>query len=354
MNNTFNQISITHALGVVPSYFSSFDDEISSYPQSPSSSLRLKKVFQYGKHHLCPSDVTALDLAIFGLNLLFSQTRLTPDCIDALIFVTQTPDYLIPGNSSILHGKFPFSDECFAYDLNDGCAGFIKAFSQAAALISSYSLRNVLIVTADCLSHRISRQDRNSYPLVGDAASLVVLSRDPKNLSETFIDIRHNGLAWDSIYIPAGGSRNPITPFSNVLSPDEQGNLRAPVHLKMNGQQVFEFTQTTVPEYLNRYAASKNMLVSDFDKIYLHQPNLFILDKFSKKFSLDETQMPKFVASRYGNSSSCTIPLLLSGDNIPLDARNNILMAGFGIGLTWGLIHCNLTNLVSHGILQHG
>jgi 3-oxoacyl-[acyl-carrier-protein] synthase-3 len=354
MNNSFNQISITHSLGVVPSYSSSFDDEISFYPQSVSSSRRLQKVFHYDRHHLCPSEVTSLDLAEHALQLLFSRSDLTPNCIDALIFVTQTPDYPIPGNSSILHGLFPFSENCFVSDLNDGCAGFIRAFCQAAALIKSFNLANVLIVTADCLSHRISRHDRNSYPLVGDAASAVVLSRDEANLSDTFIDLRQNGSAWNSIFIPDGGARNPATNLSSVLSPDEQGNLRAPVHLTMNGQQVFEFTQTVIPEYLSSYAASRNMLVADFDKIYLHQPNLFILDKLAKKFGLTEAKMPTFVASRYGNSSSCTIPLLLAGDDMPSNARANILMSGFGIGLTWGLIHCNLTRLLSHGIFQYG
>lgn len=350
MNKFFSGVSIRYSKGVVPAHHSAFDDEISNYGPDIRSSLRLKKVFQYNKHHICPSSVTGLDLAISAFSSLLSSSDLCPSDIDAVIYVTQTPEYPVPASSCILHGVLALREDCYVQDINDGCAGFIKAFSCALSLVESFNLDNVAIVCADSLSHRISPHDRNSYPLVGDAATVVIVSPSIADTNPSFIDIRHHGSKWSSLRIPHGGARNPITSQSFQYFEDSFGNKRKPVDLEMNGEEVFSFTQTTVPSFIDDFLSSNQLDVHSFGRIYFHQPNLFILKKLIGRFKLDPKKVPSFVAENLGNSSSCTIPLLLAGDKLDEAEKESVLMCGFGIGLTWGLIHTNLKHLKPLGI----
>src|SRR5712672_3097361 len=118
-------------------------------------------------------------MAVFGLQNLFDCGLLKPDDIDALLLITQSPDYFMPATSSIIQGRLGLKQDMLCLDINQACAGFIIGLIQAFALLEQESIRKVVLINADVLSRKASPKDRNIYPLIGDAASITIIERDP-------------------------------------------------------------------------------------------------------------------------------------------------------------------------------
>lgn len=334
MKARFSHVRIAGVLGVAPRRVSRFDDEIPNYSQAPANSRKLKLAMGYDEHRVAEPGTTMSDLAGAGLRHLIDGKRLDVECIGAIFFVSQTPDYPIPATSAVLHGSFGFPEETYCVDINDGCCGYIKALYEAAAFLGATDAKQVLVIAGDVLSPRVSIHDRNSYPLVGDAATLTVLEKTDAP-SPLDIEIRYDGRGWDKLMIPAGGARRPADSGSAELEADEDGNRRAADHLVMQGRDVFAFTQTVVPEFILDFLGRRGMAPADLDLLLLHQANAFILDRLRMKLGVGRDKLPDTVIRKYGNSSSGTIPMALAlADSGAHGART--LACGFGVGLSWG------------------
>ena len=164
----------------------------------------------YDKHRLVEADVCVSDLAVHGLEHLFARGLLDPHEIDALILVTQSPDHLMPPTSSIIQGRLALKQDMFCLDINQGCAGFVVGLIQAFLLLEQPAVGKVILINADVLSRKTSPKDRNSYPLIGDAASITVIERDRHRFGHSCQsqDGRHRN---EALMIPAGGMRMPST-----------------------------------------------------------------------------------------------------------------------------------------------
>lgn len=346
MKARFSDIRIAAVLGVVPAQVSRFDDELDNYSQPVANSRKLKLAMGYGEHRVAPAGVTASDLACFGLQRLVDEGSLDPAGVDAIFFVSQTPDYPIPATSAIIHGRFGFPQETYCVDINDGCCGYIKGLYEAAAFLAVTGAARALVIAGDVLSAKVSRHDRNSYPLVGDAATLTVLERSP-GAAGLDVEIRHDGRGWDKLMIPAGGARRPCAPDTAELAMDEDGNRRALDHLVMQGRDVFAFTQTVVPEFILDFLGRRALAPSDMDLLLLHQANAFILDRLRIKLEVGKDRLPDEVIRKYGNSSSGTIPMAIATVwKAGTQARPaRALACGFGVGLSWGAALVELQDL---------
>ena len=352
MRATFSSAQISDVIGVIPSSFSSFDDEIANYTHDTSSSLKLKEVMGYGIHHIAPSHVTTADLAVAGFNELVARDLIRSSEIDALFFVSQTPDFIIPPTSCVLHGKFELPADCYCVDINDGCNGYIKGLFEAFSFMESTSASCILLIAGDVLSPIVSRRDRNSFPLVGDAATLTVLRRSPRLNNDHCVhfEIQTDGSSFDKLIVPAGGARQRLS-GKVCEEQDADGNWRSPSQLCMNGRDVFAFTQTRVPDFLISFCASLGREPHDYDRIFAHQANSFIIDRLRKKLKVTNYQMPDRVVRQYGNSSSATIPMLIASEpdsGLMLDC----LLCGFGVGLSWGAASLFLAPSSSKGIIE--
>jgi len=343
MRARFSQIRIAGVLSVVPSRISSFDDELVNYSHSHANSQKLKVAMGYGEHRVAASGVTTSDLACFGLSSLFSEHGVDPSSIGGIFFVSQTPDYIIPATSAYIHGKFAFPQDTYCIDINDGCNGFIKALYEASAFLSVTGAQRALIIAGDVLSAKVSIHDRNSYPLIGDAATITLVERTDTQCSLD-IEIMNDGRGYDKLMIPAGGARSPSCSTTAQLETDDDGNRRAADHLVMQGRDVFAFTQTVVPDFMTAFLARHDLTPVDIDLFLLHQANAFIIDRIRAKLGVPKEKVPDHVIRKFGNSSSGTIPMCIS-NLLPIQESVKVLACGFGVGLSWGAALFELNQL---------
>lgn len=335
--------AITGLLTIVPAHERSFVDEMANFNFSPARSLKLKEVMGYDRHRIVKGPVCSSDLALAALEHLFAGGHVDRDDVGGLIVVTQSPDYLMPGTSKVVHGRLGLHRDVFCLDVNQGCAGFLIGTMLGFMLLEQPAIRKVLLVNVDVLSRKTSPQDRNSYPLMGDAASVAVLERraDAGLIQGS---LKMDGAGRDALMIPAGGLRRPSDATTAEPVADAEGNLRALDHLKMDGSAVFNFVLTEVPQLISDLLEETGTEVADVDAFLCHQPNRFMLHKLADKLKVPHEKMPSNIVENFGNSSGVTIPMVTVfnlRDRL-LAETLRVCLSGFGVGLTWGAMLMNL------------
>jgi 3-oxoacyl-[acyl-carrier-protein] synthase-3 len=336
MNFTFRNKRISGALVVVPANERTFVEEMKNYNFPEARSLKLKEVMGYDRRRLVEPGVCVSDMAIFGLQSLFDRGLLKPDDIDALLLITQSPDYFMPATSSIIQGRLGLKQDMLCLDINQACAGFVIGLIQAFMLLEQESVRKVVLINADVLSRKTSPKDRNIYPLVGDAAAITVIERDMQD-SVIHATVRMDGSRNDALIIPAGGLRLPCSAETAVLEDVGDNNLRAKDHLRMDGSAIFNFVQTEIPPLIQGLLDRVGISVDAIDYFLCHQPNRFMLQKLADKMKVPHSKMPNNVVERFGNSSGSTIPTAIALNLADKVTNAQILacLTGFGGGLTW-------------------
>lgn len=343
MRLRFSGKAITGLLTVVPANERSFADEMANFNFSAARSRKLAEVMGYDRHRIVKGPVTSSDLAVAGLERLFATGKLAAGDIDALIFVTQSPDYLMPATSKVVHGRLGLHHDVFCLDLNQGCAGFIIGLMQAFMLLDQPAIEKVVLVNVDVLSRKVSPRDRNSYPLIGDAASVTIVERrDDAGTVEA--SLKMDGTRREALIIPAGGMRQPSDAGTAEMVEDAEGNFRSLDNLKMDGSAVFNFVMTEVPQLIGDLLAETGTSVDDVAAFLCHQPNRFMLGKLADKLGVPHDRMPSNIVETFGNSSGVSIPLVTAFNLRERLAtqRLHVCLAGFGAGLTWGAMLMDL------------
>jgi 3-oxoacyl-[acyl-carrier-protein] synthase-3 len=234
----------------------------------------------------------------------------------------------------------------FCLDINQGCAGFIVGLMQAFMLLEQQSIRKVVLINADVISRKTSPKDRNSYPLVGDAAAITIVERDAV-ADVIHANIKMDGARHEALMIPAGGMRLPASPETAQLQDVGDNNLRAQDHLRMDGSAVFNFVQVEVPPMITSLLELAARPADAVEWYMFHQPNRFMLQKLADKIGIAHAKMPMNVVEKYGNSSGVTIPMAIV-DNLGatlIEQEFLTCLAGFGVGLTWGSMLMRLGRL---------
>lgn len=336
MNFLFTNRRISGILTVVPAVERLFLEEMDNFNFPRTRSLKLKEVMGYDRHRVVAGPTCVSDLAVFGLEHLFRTGRLDRDGFDALLVVTQSPDYIMPPTSNVIQGRLGLKHDMLCMDINQGCAGFLMGLLQGFLLLEQPSVRRVVLINADVLSRKVSTRDRNSYPLIGDAGSVTILDRsdDP---APVHANLKMDGTRCEALMIPAGGLRLPSSPETAVLKEDGEGNLRALDHLRMDGSAVFNFVQVEVPPMIDALIASAGIRVEDVDYFLFHQPNRFMLQKLADKLKVPYEKMPSNIVENFGNASGVTIPMVIAFNlrKQIVERQFMVCLAGFGVGLTW-------------------
>jgi len=336
MNFVFRNKQISGVLVVVPANERTFIEEMKNYNFPEARSLKLKEVMGYDRRRLVEPGVCVSDMAVFGLQNLFDRGLLKPDEIDALLLITQSPDYFMPATSNIIQGRLGLRQDMLCLDINQACAGFVIGLIQAFMLLEQESVRKVVLINADVLSRKTSPKDRNIYPLVGDAAAITVIERDTQD-SVIHATLKMDGSRNDALMIPAGGMRLPCSAETAVLEDVGDNNLRAKDHLRMDGSAIFNFVQTEIPPLIQGLLDHVGVSMDAVDYFLCHQPNRFMLQKLADKMKVPHSKMPNNVVERFGNSSGSTIPMAIALNIAEKVTDGQILacLAGFGGGLTW-------------------
>lgn len=339
MRLKFNGKQIEAILAVVPPDQLRFEDEISNYEFPPENSLKLQKTMGYNTHRIFDGGECLSDIAEFAFRYLFDSDVIDKNSIDAIIVVTETPDYIIPPTSNVIQGRLGMKEDMICLDINQGCAGFEVGMMQACMLLEQDSVNKVAIVNAEMLSRRVSRRDRNSFPLIGDACAITIVGKNSAS-EPIYMNIKMDGKGAFAIQIPAGGTRLPSSVETAEPQRDEYGNWRSLDNLVMKGDEVFMFVQKRVPPLINDILDFSGHKGDEIDLFMFHQPNKFMLNKLADKLKISRDRMPSNIVEIFGNSSGVTVPLNIAynlADEIT-SRKMLICMAGFGVGLAWSSI----------------
>lgn len=343
MKAQFSGKRITGLRTVVPETELRFDDEVDNYTFPAKQTLRLKAVMGYETHRVVKPSTSTSDLLWFGLKGLLDEGLLRREDVGAVVAVTVTPDHLLPHVGSALHGLAELPEDTIVVDLVQGCTAFLHGLLQAFLLLERLPEgKKVVVAVGDTLSKWVSTRDRNSYPLIGDAASIVVVENGGDDTIR--LDLRNDGGRRDSLKIPAGGSRLASSAETSELVDSGDGNLRSLDNLVMDGSAVFTFVQTDVPPLIDAALSGAGLEKDDVDYFLFHQPNKFMLRKLSEKLGIGYDKVPMNVVEKYGNPSGASIPLVIA-DNLAEQMRGDALqccLSAFGSGLSWGAITMKL------------
>jgi 3-oxoacyl-[acyl-carrier-protein] synthase-3 len=271
-------------------------------------------------------DQATSDLAIEAAERCFESSGVSPRDIDLILVATITPDHAAPSTACIVQRHFG----CLApaMDLNAACAGFMYGLVTGAQFLASGAARNVLVIGSEVMSRTINPRDVKTYPLFGDGAGAVLLQNADETKGLLSYTLGAEGEGGDSLCIPSGGSRLPLT----------EQNISAGKHyLTMEGRTVFKWAVRVVADSCRDCLAHAGLTVDDLDLMILHQANVRIIDSAVADFGIPREKV--FVnLEKYGNTSAASIPLALSeaitaGQVKPGD---KVLLCGFGAGLAWG------------------
>ncbi|MDD5309571.1 MAG: ketoacyl-ACP synthase III [Deltaproteobacteria bacterium] len=354
MNFTFRNKKISGILTILPAHEQKFVDDMKNFNFSEARSLKLKQVMGYDRHRLVTGGTCASDLAIFGFRHLFDQELLAPDSLDGLIVVTQSPDYFMPPTSNVIQGELGLRHDMLCLDINQGCAGFVVGLIQAFLMLEQDSISRVALVNMDVLSRKVSVKDRNSYPLIGDAASITIVEKSEGG-APIFANSKMDGTRREALMIPAGGFRLPSSPETAVLEDVGDNNFRAKDNLRMDGSAVFNFVQIEVPPMIESLLALAGKSVDSVDWFMFHQPNKFMLEKLCDKMKVPYEKMPSNIVEHFGNASGVTIPTAITfnlGDRLRAESFL-VCLAGFGVGLTWSSMLLRLGPLGFGGMIDY-
>ena len=220
-------------------------------------------------------------------------------------------------------------------------------------LLEQESINKVILLNADVLSHKVSKQDRNSFPLIGDAAAITIVEKSDDTIP-IHVTLNMDGKGVFALRIPAGGARLPHSEETAKMVEDEAGNFRSLDNLVMEGDQVFNFVQREVPPMINHLMELTSKNVEDVDFFMFHQPNKFMLNKVADALKIPYEKMPANIVENFGNSSSVTVPLNITfnlGETLKSETKS-ICVAGFGVGLTWSSALMNIGNLDFCNIIE--
>jgi 3-oxoacyl-[acyl-carrier-protein] synthase-3 len=279
--------------------------------------------------HRAPEDVTTSDLCEAAAHRLLEKLGWDPETVDGLIFVTQSPDYRLPATACAVHGRMNLRVGAVAFDVNLGCSGYPYGLWLAMMGIQTGAMRRVLLAVGDTSGKTIDPTDRSTALLFGDAGTVTAIeySEDGEGSVADFI-LGSDGRGAENLIVPNGAFR--------VRKAEGRLEGRNLDKLYMDGGEIFTFTLKSVPPLINETVEAAGVRKEDYDAFLLHQANTFMINHIAKKAKLPKEKVP-INMDRYGNTSSATIPLLMTTDlSEDLSARTMRLgMFGFGVGYSW-------------------
>jgi 3-oxoacyl-[acyl-carrier-protein] synthase-3 len=289
--------------------------------------------------HIAAPEQCASDLAVEAARKLFDSGVCSPDQIDFILFCTQTPDYLLPPTACVLQHRLGIPTTAGAFDFNLGSSGFVYGLALAQGLIESQGRRHILLLTADTYSKLIHPADKSVRTIFGDGAAATLISAadgSPPPQIGPFV-FGTDGLGAEHLIVPAGGMRKPHSPATALDQTDSSGNIRSANNLFMDGGEIFSFTLNAVPKLLQQILSASGKTKEEIDLFVFHQPNQHMLETLRKQARIPSERFYIYLRD-CGNTVSATIPIALKAAQLDgtLKPGALVLLAGFGVGYSWG------------------
>ena len=294
-------------------------------------------------------DYTTSDYCQAAAEQLLNDLEWDKKDIDAMIFVSQTPDYLLPATSCVLQGKLGFKKECYCLDINLGCTGWVYGLSTMMSLMQQGTIKKALLLAGDARKQAYEEPDQ----LFGWAGTVTALeyNEELKNTYKFYFGT--DGTGYEAIIRPVGGTRNQITADALIPKMCEDGRMRHGFQTRMNGMDVFAFGITTAPKSIKKLGEHFGFDYNDYEYFVFHQANFKMNETIRKKLKLTEEQVP-YSIHEFGNTSSASIPLTIITqikDKVT-SKPTKIIGCGFGVGLSWGTVAFETDGIVISNLVE--
>jgi 3-oxoacyl-[acyl-carrier-protein] synthase III len=314
-------------------------------PSLRSDRERLVRNIGIERRRICSEWQCFSDLAQVAAECLLDDMQWSRKDIDALIVITQSPDYLIPSTAIILQDRLGLENSIIAYDVNLGCSAYPFGLHLLGSMIASGAIKKALMLIGDkCASVR--------DPLFSDAGTATALEFS-EAARPMYFDLNSDGSGYKAIMLPIGGHREPYAHHHGFPQRDNNGQLRWPSDLVLDGPAVLSFSTKMMPPSVIRALSHAGMTLDDIDFFVFHQANRLINETIRRKLALAEHRVPSTLKD-YGNSSGASIPLTMTiqlADELRR-GRRSLLLGGFGVGLSWGTCIVDIEDACLPGLIE--
>jgi 3-oxoacyl-[acyl-carrier-protein] synthase III len=272
---------------------------------------------------LAGDTVCSSDLCIMAARRAMERLDWSPDSIDALIMVTQTPDYFLPSTACVVHHQLSLADHCAAFDVGLGCSGYPYGLWLAGMMLQGGGVKRALVLHGETPTRFSDKADRSVSLLFGDAGSATALEAY-NDASEWHYALHSDGSGYHSMIIESGGFR------------DRFGSDPRKHCVYMNGALIFNFTIKRVPALIDETLKGAGISSNDVDYFIFHQSNQFIMKHLCTKQSISLEKVP-IILKDFGNTGGPSIPLTLTEGKLqrPTEKALRLMLLGYGVGLSW-------------------
>lgn len=343
----FKNVRIAGISAGVPEYIASnlhplSDDGVSSN-YSPEAFVETTGVLE----RRISDRLTTSDLCYWAAEKLLDDLQWEKEEIEAVVFVSQNADYILPATACVLQDRLGLSKECYAEDISLGCSGWVYGLSNVASLVSTGAIKKALLFAGDAKRRAQALLD----PLFGHAGTATAIEFDEGSDGFCF-HLGTDGSGFDAIIIPDGGSRNQVS--MNSFSLEEiEGKKMHRLQTHMKGMDVFSFGITTAPKSVKKLADHWGFNYLDADYFIFHQANMKMNNLIVKKLKLNPEKVPSCMR-HFGNTSSASIPLTIVTQlkGAFEDRLTRFICCGFGVGLSWGTVVFETNHIVISDLVE--
>jgi 3-oxoacyl-[acyl-carrier-protein] synthase III len=304
------------------------------------------------KRRIVKNNICTSDMCLESAQKLLKECNVDKNEIQILIFVSQSPDYILPATSIILQDRLGLSKNTMAFDIQLGCSGYLYGLSVISSLMSNGMFKKGLLLAGDVSSFSQSRKDKSTYPIFGDAGTATLLEYDPQ-AEQMHFNLQSDGSGYKAIMICDGGLRNPYTIESEKMTEHEPGIIKSKRNLVLDGIEVFNFSLREAPVNAKELMDHLNGSIDDYDYFIFHQANKIMNETIRKKLKLPIEKVP-YSLEEFGNTSSASIPLTIVsqiGESIK-NRKVSLFLSAFGVGLSWGSASLKINHLICPPLIE--
>jgi len=290
------------------------------------------------KRRIASEKTTSTDLCISASQYLLNELNWETQEIDILVYITQTPDHILPGSGTFIQNLLGLNTKTIVIDINQGCAGYVYGLSIIASMMQAGNFKKGLLLVGDTLSKLISKNDLSLLPIFSDGGTCTAIEYTPG--CKMAFNLQSDGSGYDKIIVKNGGARFPNGGECNLY---------------MNGQDVFNFGLKQVVPNVVDLLKTTHTDVKEIDYFVMHQANYLLNESIRKRLGISE-EKTLYSLKDYGNTSCATIPITIAANtnkfsNTTTDHR--FLLSGFGVGLSWGSALIEVKNTKFLNIIEY-
>lgn len=350
MQTTLNHVRIAGISVAVPKNSQKI---IESEYQTESLRKRFVTATGIENRRVCLPEQYVSDLAYAAADRLIDELGWDRTEVDSLVFVTQTPDMPLPATACVVQNRLALSQECSAFDVNQGCAGYPYGLHIAGCQLRSQGPKKAILLVGDTAGKiNLPSMAAKTAPIFGDAVSATALEWS-ESAAPMHFHFGTDGAGWDVIMARRPGGNPPLDKDNFRYEEISDGTIRVGGNFKLQGENVFNFSTRIAPDAVRSMLSYSKQSAETIDYFVLHQANKMINEVIRKRLKLDYERVPSSLA-QFGNTSSASIPVTmqLHCKEDLVSKPLSLILCGFGVGLSWGTVYCQTDRIVMPELVE--